>query len=74
MVLIQQNINRAIVLTGPRRVGKTVMAFQAIDALLQTGISQYNILYVSLETPLYAGMALEKIVNRVFSGIVLGLH
>ncbi|SFV86617.1 similar to ATPase (AAA+ superfamily) [hydrothermal vent metagenome] len=61
--LIQQNINRAIVLMGPRRVGKTVMAFQAIDALLQTGISQYNILYVSLETPLYAGMALEKIVN-----------
>jgi hypothetical protein len=44
-------------------VGKTVMAFQAIDALLTEGISPYNILYISLETPLYTGMALEKIVN-----------
>jgi predicted AAA+ superfamily ATPase len=61
--LVQQDINRAIVLMGPRRVGKTVMAFQAIDALLTEGISPYNILYISLETPLYTGMALEKIVN-----------
>lgn len=61
--LTQQDINRAIVLMGPRRVGKTVMAFQTINALLKKGISQYNILYVSLETPLYTGMALEKIVN-----------
>jgi predicted AAA+ superfamily ATPase len=35
--LVQQDINRAIVLMGPRRVGKTVMAFQAIDALLTEG-------------------------------------
>ena len=61
--LVQQDINRAIVLMGPRRVGKTVMAFQAIDALLTEGISPYNVLYISLETPLYTGMALEKIVN-----------
>jgi predicted AAA+ superfamily ATPase len=61
--LVQQDINRAIVLMGSRRVGKTVMAFQAIDALLTKGISPYNILYISLETPLYTGMALEKIVN-----------
>lgn len=61
--LTQQDINRAIVLMGSRRVGKTVMAFQTIDALLKKGINPYNILYVSLETPLYTGMALEKIVN-----------
>jgi predicted AAA+ superfamily ATPase len=60
---VQQDINRAIVLMGSRRVGKTVMAFQAIDALLTKGISPYNILYISLEAPLYTGMALEKIVN-----------
>ncbi|SHA07140.1 similar to ATPase (AAA+ superfamily) [Bathymodiolus thermophilus thioautotrophic gill symbiont] len=61
--LVQQDINRAIVLMGPRRVGKTVMALQAIDALLTEGISPYNILYISLETPLYTGMALEEMVN-----------
>ncbi len=61
--LTQQLVNRAIVLMGPRRVGKTVMAFQVIDALLKKGVSQYNILYVSLETPLYIGLSLERIVN-----------
>jgi predicted AAA+ superfamily ATPase len=48
-MLVQQDINRAIVLMGPRRVGKTVMAFQAIDALLTEGISPYNVLYRTLE-------------------------
>lgn len=61
--LVRQNINRAIVLMGPRRVGKTVMAFQAINALLKDGVAPYNILYMSLETPLYTGLALEKILN-----------
>jgi hypothetical protein len=44
-------------------------SFQAIDALLTEGISPYNVLYISLETPLYTGMALEKIVN-MFQDIV----
>jgi len=57
------SINRAVVLMGPRRVGKTVMVYHVIDKLLLSGIPSKNILYVSLETPIYTGLSLEKIVN-----------
>lgn len=42
---------RAVLLLGPRRVGKTIMVFHAIDALLRAGVAGRDILYVSLETP-----------------------
>ncbi len=56
-------MRRAIVLMGPRRVGKTVMVHHAIRLLLDSGISSENILYVSLETPIYTGLPLEKILG-----------
>lgn len=56
-------INRAIVLMGPRRVGKTVMVYHSISSLLSTGIEPSQILYLSLETPIYTGLSLEKIVT-----------
>ncbi len=66
--LFQQNIlkasvHRAIVLMGPRRVGKTVMVYHSIRALLDAGIDSTQILYVSLETPIYTGLHLERILN-----------
>lgn len=57
------SVNRAVVLMGPRRVGKTVMVYHAVDKLLADGVPSQNILYVSLETPIYTGLSLEKIVN-----------
>ncbi|QMU55958.1 MAG: AAA family ATPase [Candidatus Mycalebacterium zealandia] len=54
-------VNRAVVLMGPRRVGKTVMAYQAIAGLIKEEINPKNILYTPLDNPLYAGMPLEKI-------------
>lgn len=62
--LIQdRSVNRAIVLMGPRRVGKTVMVFHAIQALLDAGVAGTSIFYISLETPLYSGIALEQLVG-----------
>jgi len=57
-----KSVKRAIILMGPRRVGKTVMAFQGIQGLLDKGIPGTSILYASLETPLYTGIPLEKLV------------
>ncbi len=54
-------VNRAVVLMGPRRVGKTVMAYQAIAKLIKEGVKPENILYTPLDNPMYAGMSLEKI-------------
>jgi hypothetical protein len=56
--------NRAVLLVGPRRVGKTIMVFHAIDRLLGEGIPGRDILYVSLETPTYFGQSLEALLRR----------
>lgn len=59
----ERSVQRAVVLMGPRRVGKTVMVYQAIKALMDSGIPSVNILYLSLETPIYTGLSLENILN-----------
>jgi uncharacterized protein len=56
-------ISRAVVLMGPRRVGKTVMIYHAVKRLLSSGAAPTTILYLSLETPIYTGLSLEQIVN-----------
>ena len=55
-----KDIRRAIILMGPRRVGKTVLVYHAIQALLDSKIKGTNILYLSIETPIYTGLSLEK--------------
>jgi predicted AAA+ superfamily ATPase len=53
-------VKRAIILMGPRRVGKTVMLYQMVKHLIQKGENPNTILYLSLETPIYTGFGLEK--------------
>ena len=54
---------RSVILLGPRRVGKTVMMFHAINALLSSGVSPRKILYLSVDAPLYSGMSLDNMVE-----------
>ncbi|MCB1081667.1 MAG: ATP-binding protein [Chlamydiia bacterium] len=44
---------RAVLLSGPRQVGKTTLILQAIEELLDQGISPKNILYISFDHPLF---------------------
>lgn len=63
--LVREEVTRAVVLLGPRRVGKTVLVYHAIQELMdKQGVSGRDIMYVSLETPLYTGLSLESVVNR----------
>lgn len=62
------SVNRAVILMGPRRVGKTVMAYHAIQGLLDAGVRGTHIAFASLETPLYTGLALEQLV-RMFMDV-----
>ena len=55
---------------GPRRVGKTVLVYQMIQSLLDSGISGTSVLYASLETPVYSKMPLEKILGMFQSRFV----
>lgn len=58
-----RSIRRAIVLLGPRRVGKTVMLHQTILSLLESGVPGSQILFVSLETPVYTDIPLARFVE-----------
>lgn len=57
------SVNRAVILMGPRRVGKTVMVYHAIQELINADIPGNRILYLSMETPLYSGIPLERLTN-----------
>lgn len=61
-LVVDESVNRAIVLMGPRRVGKTVMVYHTIQELLSKGVEAKKILYLSLGTPIYTGLSLEKLV------------
>ena len=56
-------VRRAVVLMGPRRVGKTVLIHHAIQALLKQGIPPSQIAYVSVDHPLYNDLGLEALVD-----------
>ncbi|MCB1659434.1 MAG: ATP-binding protein [Pseudomonadales bacterium] len=58
-----RSLRRAIILMGPRRVGKTIMVSHAIDKLLQNDTQPHAIFYISLETPVYTGKSLEQLLN-----------
>jgi len=52
------------VLIGPRRVGKTVLLKHLVAQLLRTeGLAGTQILFLSLDTPLYSGRRLESLVQ-----------
>ncbi|MEZ5812580.1 MAG: ATP-binding protein [Rhizobiaceae bacterium] len=59
----QNEVRRSLILLGPRRVGKTVMLLQLIEELIASGQDPATILYISLDRPLYNGMALEQVVD-----------
>ena len=62
--LVQQTaVNRAVVLMGPRRVGKTVMLTQAIQKLIDDEIDPSRVCYVSVDTPTYTGVPLERLLR-----------
>ncbi|HUH46784.1 MAG TPA: AAA family ATPase, partial [Arenibacter sp.] len=57
----ETDIKRAVVLMGPRRVGKTVMLFHAIDQLIIDGIHPQKIFFIGIDNPIYLNLSLEDI-------------
>lgn len=55
--------HRALILMGPRRVGKTVMMFHSIQKLIDSGVPAQNIIYISVETPIYNRTDIERLFN-----------
>ena len=59
-LVYEKKIKRAVVLMGPRRVGKTVMLFHLVQNLIDNKIPAKNICYLSIENPIYNSLSLEE--------------
>lgn len=57
------DVKRSTILMGPRRVGKTVMLRQLIDDAINDGFLGTRILFVSIDTPLYSGIPLDRLLT-----------
>src|SRR5439155_19671223 len=66
-------VRRAVLLMGPRRVGKTVLIHQVVQQLLRDGVEATKICYVSVDHPIYNNLGLIELVERygAASGVVL---
>ena len=56
-----RSINRAVVLMGPRRVGKTVMINHTIQHLLDKKVNPKKICFINIENPIYNKIHLEQL-------------
>jgi hypothetical protein len=59
-----KQVRRAILLLGPRRVGKTVLMDHLIERLLIDGAPPTKLCYISVDHPLYNGCSLNETVSR----------
>ncbi len=55
------SVQRAIVLMGPRRVGKTVMLHHWVEHLIKKGHAPRKILFITVENPIYNNIGLEEL-------------
>jgi uncharacterized protein len=62
-LLQDRAIRRAIVLLGPRRVGKTVLVHHAVRELLRAGHPAGTIAYITVDHPVYKGLGLEDFLD-----------
>lgn len=62
-LVTELSVRRAIVLMGPRRVGKTVLIHHAIQELLAQQVAPEQIAYISVDHPLYNDLGLEDLVE-----------
>lgn len=62
-LVYEKSVKRAVVLMGPRRVGKTVMLFHLVQDLIENKVPSKNICYLSIENPIYNGLSLEEMLH-----------
>ena len=65
-LVAQTDVRRAVVLMGPRRVGKTVLLHHLIQHLLDgERYDPRDIGYVSLDQPLYTRLSIEEVAEEL---------
>ncbi len=70
--LNETNIRRTVVLTGTRRVGKTTIQYQMIDALLKEGVSPHKIVFISMDHPMLKLSQFQEVLECYHENISAG--
>ena len=60
-LFIESAVQRAVVLMGPRRVGKTFLIHHTIQRLLDNSVDPKSIVYIAIDQPLFNGLGLEEL-------------
>ena len=60
-LVYERDIRRAVVLMGPRRVGKTVMLYHLVHDLIENGVDPKKIIFITIENPIYNKISLEQL-------------
>lgn len=60
-LVYEREVRRAVVLMGPRRVGKTVMLYQMVQDMIDNGINPMKIIFITIENPIYNNIPLEQL-------------
>ena len=66
-LLLAPELRRAVVLLGPRRVGKTILIRHLIADLLARGVPPHRLAYVEMDHPLLYGQSLEALIALIES-------
>ena len=67
------DVRRAVLLMGPRRVGKTVLLHHVIQQLIADGIAPSNICYVSVDHPIHNNCSLHDLHEHSLSASPTGV-
>ena len=60
-LVFETDVRRAVVLMGPRRVGKTVMLYHTVQDMIDSGIDPKKIIFITIENPVYNNISLEQL-------------
>lgn len=61
--VIEPPAHRAVMLSGPRQVGKTTLLLQTIDELVKRGVPTTNILYATFDHPIFKLAGLDAVLE-----------
>ena len=59
----ETEVRRALILMGPRRVGKTVMLYHMVQDLIAAGVPPGKIIFITVESPVYLNIGLEQMLQ-----------
>jgi predicted AAA+ superfamily ATPase len=64
-LLTASTVKRAVIVVGPRRVGKTVMMHHAIDALITEQVAPPGkVFYIGIDNPVYINLSLDDLLKQ----------